>query len=35
LFLGFFKVPFLPSALTILVGKAARYVAIYLLIDKM
>jgi membrane protein YqaA with SNARE-associated domain len=35
LFLGFFKVPFLPSALTILVGKAVRYVAIYLLIDKM
>lgn len=35
LFLGFFKVPFLPSALAIFVGKALRYVTIYLLFDKM
>jgi membrane protein YqaA with SNARE-associated domain len=35
LFLGFFKVPFLPSALAIFVGKAARYTAIYVLFDKM
>jgi membrane protein YqaA with SNARE-associated domain len=33
LFLGLFKVPFLPSSLAILVGKAARYTAIYLLFD--